>query len=435
MNSFDENASDRNQKLKLVGSKKKSQATKQKNANVHTATSHNSNGVSHMSRSSHLNHTRSSRGSVGRGRNGGVINGNDKSINSNNSSNNNNKSNSNGSSSRPSIAPPRTISRIQTQTQTFGQDDSTHSERKRSLSHTPQSGGNDYVLRPGEDYYGHKDDRHHHQTHRHQGDISTSVYDERQSMSSRGSGGSHDSHVSACASPHAPLSPSSHSIPKYSRYDEQLRNSLNRLGIESYSDVSYQGQHQLQHYQPVQASPNRRRSGDHPIALPMDRGSPSRPRSAPSSASASPLSARSGRPNVGDRGGGVSLGVGGDKDLRGGIAMARNGGGMRSAAVRSNSTGRMNMKMSINSSSDRIDMSADHAFDSHPPLPLPPQRSSGRPPIPVPTHSHLPPPPPPPYHPDPRAAPHSHSHSSMRDVGGRPLPLFSSLLVPSYSRM
>ena len=93
----------------------------------------------------------------------------------------------------------------------------------------------------------------------------------------------------------------------------------------------------------------------HPISLPMDRGSPIRPRSAPSSANTSQLSVRSSRLNVGERGvGSTGVGIGGDKDVRRGIAMARNGWGMRSGAVGSNPTGRMNMDNS--SSSSRKDM-------------------------------------------------------------------------------
>lgn len=347
-----------------------------------------------MSRASRLNDTRSS--SSSRVRNGTNYN------------SNNNANIYSSSSIRPatSTTPHRTTSR----TQIVGQNHSMTTENKQSPSITAHTVRNENMVRPYEEFYGHQDDRHR-LRHSHQSNTGVSIDDDRRSVSSRGSEGSRNSYRSI--SPQATHSPPSPSKSTYSRYDEQLRNSLNSLGIEGYSDAPNHAQ--LQHQ--VQVSSNRRRSGDYPVLFQGVGGSPVRPRSAPSSVSASPLSTRPSRLNIGEQG---VESDGGGKDIRGGIAMARNGS-QRSAAIRSISASR------LNSSRGRIDRIEDHAAESLPPAP--PHRVSGRPPIPVPTHAYSPPSPP--YNVNMRAAP----YSTLKDTGGRPPPLLSTSLIPSYSRM
>jgi hypothetical protein len=180
-----------------------------------------------------------------------------------------------------------------------------------------------------------------------------------------------------------------------SRYEEQLRNSLESLVFESISSVEQES---------ARARP----------PAPHMRGSPQRPRSAPSPVSGSPMSLRGKGGN-----GGLGLGLGLDgtsngKERGGGIAALGRGESNRRVSPRSHSTDRVRHDAGRDGQGQGLGTRA--AF-SDAPIYLP-QRISGRPPM-TPSHAHTPM--------APRAAP----HSTMKSTGNRPV---SHSSVPSYAR-
>ena len=176
-----------------------------------------------------------------------------------------------------------------------------------------------------------------------------------------------------------------------SRYEEQLRNSLESLVFESISSVEQET---------VRVRP----------PAPHMRGSPQRPRSAPSPVSGSPMSLRGKGANAG-----LGLGLDGTtsgKERGGGIAALGRGESNRRVSPRSHSTDRVRH----DTGRDGQGLGTRPAFTDTP-IYLP-QRISGRPPM-TPSHAHTPL--------APRAAP----HSTLKSASNRPL---SHSSVPSYAR-
>lgn len=189
-----------------------------------------------------------------------------------------------------------------------------------------------------------------------------------------------------------------------SRYEEQLRSSFESLVFESITSAEQET---------ARARP----------PAPHMRGSPQRPRSAPSPASGSPMSLRFKGSNAG-----LGLGLDGTssgaKEARGGgIAAMGRGETNRRVPPRSQSTDRSAVRHDAGRDGQGQGQGTRTMFTDSP-IYLP-QRISGRPPM-TPSHAHTPLAPN--YIPHPRAAP----HSTMKSTSNRPPPHSS---VPSYARV